>query len=141
MKPPLPGAKAGTYQKPGQVAGVRPALERQPTAEERRRAEEQAKRVQLQQTIVEVVGILARTSGPEVQVERGHKRRFRSQQFTHRCENLTFDVRMSIGHHRSVEGQKHRVDRQFPSLRGHQLFAQPEESLLGRAPARPALYR
>ena len=39
MKPPLPGAKAGTYQKPGQVAGVRPALERQPTAEERRRAQ------------------------------------------------------------------------------------------------------
>lgn len=39
MKPPLPGAKAGTYQKPGQVAGVRPALRRQPTAEEKRRAQ------------------------------------------------------------------------------------------------------
>ena len=36
---PLPGAKAGTYQKPGQVAGVRPALQRQPTAEEKRRAQ------------------------------------------------------------------------------------------------------
>ena len=40
MKPPLPGAKPGTsYAKPGQTPGVRPALQRQPTAEERRRAQ------------------------------------------------------------------------------------------------------
>ena len=38
MKPPLPGVKPGMYQKPGQPA-VRPALQRQPTAEERRRAQ------------------------------------------------------------------------------------------------------
>ena len=40
MKPPLPGAKPGTsYAKPGQTPAARPALQRQPTAEERRRAQ------------------------------------------------------------------------------------------------------
>lgn len=40
MKPPLPGAKPGThYARPGQTPAVRPALQRQPTAEERRRAQ------------------------------------------------------------------------------------------------------
>jgi hypothetical protein len=39
VKPPLPGAKPGThYAKPGQPV-ARPALQRQPTAEERRRAQ------------------------------------------------------------------------------------------------------
>lgn len=40
MKPPQPGAKPGMhYAKPGQTPAVRPALQRQPTAEERRRAQ------------------------------------------------------------------------------------------------------
>ena len=42
MKPLVPGARPGTaspYAKPGQTPGVRPALQRQPTAEERRRAQ------------------------------------------------------------------------------------------------------
>ena len=44
MKPLVPGAKPGTpspYAKPGQTPtpAVRPALQRQPTAEERRRAQ------------------------------------------------------------------------------------------------------
>ncbi len=38
MKPPLPGMKPGMHPKPGQPT-VRPALQRQPTAEERRRAQ------------------------------------------------------------------------------------------------------
>lgn len=42
MKPLVPGAKPGMpspYAKPGQTSAVRPALQRQPTAEERRRAQ------------------------------------------------------------------------------------------------------
>lgn len=42
MKPLVPGAKPGTpspYARPGQTPAVRPALQRQPTAEERRRAQ------------------------------------------------------------------------------------------------------
>lgn len=42
MKPLVPGAKPGApspYAKPGQTPAVRPALQRQPTAEERRRAQ------------------------------------------------------------------------------------------------------
>ena len=39
MRPPLPGVKPGMNPKPGQSQGVRPALQRQPTAEERRRAQ------------------------------------------------------------------------------------------------------
>jgi PilZ domain-containing protein len=42
VKPLVPGAKPGTpsaYARPGQTPGVRPALQRQPTAEERRRAQ------------------------------------------------------------------------------------------------------
>ena len=42
MKPPLPGARPGApspYARPGQTPVVRPALQRQPTAEERRRAQ------------------------------------------------------------------------------------------------------
>lgn len=42
MKPLVPGAKPGMpspYAKPGQTPAVRPALQRQPTAEERRRAQ------------------------------------------------------------------------------------------------------
>lgn len=42
MKPLAPGAKPGMpspYAKPGQTPSVRPALQRQPTAEERRRAQ------------------------------------------------------------------------------------------------------
>lgn len=38
MKPVSP-AKPSPYAKPGQVSGARPALTRQPTAEERRRAQ------------------------------------------------------------------------------------------------------
>jgi len=37
VRPPLPGMRPGA--KPGQSQGVRPALERQPTAEERRRSQ------------------------------------------------------------------------------------------------------
>jgi len=36
---PNPNMKPSPYAKPGQIAGVRPALTRQPTAEERRRAQ------------------------------------------------------------------------------------------------------
>ncbi len=36
---PLSTAKPGMHPKPGQTTGVRPALQRQPTAEERRRAQ------------------------------------------------------------------------------------------------------
>jgi len=42
VKPLVPGAKPGTpsaYARPGQSPAVRPALQRQPTAEERRRAQ------------------------------------------------------------------------------------------------------
>ena len=39
MKPPLPGAKPGMPARAGHTAGVRPGLQRQPTAEERRRAQ------------------------------------------------------------------------------------------------------
>lgn len=40
MKPPVPGVRPGTaYARPGQTPAVRPALQRQPTAEERRRAQ------------------------------------------------------------------------------------------------------
>ena len=42
MKPMVPAGKPGTpspYAKPGQTPAVRPALQRQPTAEERRRAQ------------------------------------------------------------------------------------------------------
>ena len=39
MKPPVPNAKPGYPPKPGQTPAVRPALQRQPTAEERRRAQ------------------------------------------------------------------------------------------------------
>ena len=36
---PNPNVKPSPYAKPGQMSGVRPALTRQPTAEERRRAQ------------------------------------------------------------------------------------------------------
>jgi PilZ domain-containing protein len=36
---PSPYAKPGAHPRPGQATGVRPALQRQPTAEERRRAQ------------------------------------------------------------------------------------------------------
>ena len=39
MTPPHPNAKPGLPPKPGQTPAVRPALQRQPTAEERRRAQ------------------------------------------------------------------------------------------------------
>jgi hypothetical protein len=39
VKPPLPGVKPGMHPRVGQTPGVRPALQRQPTAEERRRAQ------------------------------------------------------------------------------------------------------
>ena len=39
MTPPHPNAKPGLAPKPGQTPAVRPALQRQPTAEERRRAQ------------------------------------------------------------------------------------------------------
>jgi len=40
VKPPQPGAKPGMhYAKPGQTPALRPALQRQPTAEQRRRAQ------------------------------------------------------------------------------------------------------
>jgi hypothetical protein len=39
VKPPLPGAKPGMQPRPGHTPGVRPPLQRQPTAEERRRAQ------------------------------------------------------------------------------------------------------
>ena len=42
MKPLVPGAKPGApspYARPGQTPAVRPALQRQPTSEERRRAQ------------------------------------------------------------------------------------------------------